>query len=90
MRPNPALAKLRAGGTTFGPALAYDSADVAEQIAHMGFDWMWLDWQHGQFTEHSLNDTLARFIAVDTAPVVRVKGNEPGTINRVLIWARWA
>jgi 4-hydroxy-2-oxoheptanedioate aldolase len=84
MRRNQALVKQRAGKTTLGPALAYDSADVAEQVARLGFDWVWLDWQHGQFTEASLNNALARFLDVDTAPVVRVKSHEPGTINRVL------
>ena len=84
MRRNQALVRQRAGQTTFGPALVYDSADLAEQIAHLGFDWVWLDWQHGQFTEPTLNQALARFLMVDSAPIVRVKGNEPGTINRVL------
>ncbi len=84
MRSNPALAKLRAGGTNFGPGIAYDSADLVEQLSYLGFDWLWLDWQHGQFTESSLNNALGRFLAVDTVPIVRVKGHEPGTINRVL------
>lgn len=84
MRQNQALARLRAGQIICGPALVYDSADLAEQVAHLGFDWVWLDWQHGQFTEATLNNALARFLAVDTAPIVRVKSHEPGTINRVL------
>lgn len=84
MRRNQALSRQRAGETTFGPSLVYDSADLAEQVAHLGFDWVWLDWQHGQFTESTLNQALARFLAVESAPLVRVKGNEPGTINRVL------
>jgi 2-keto-3-deoxy-L-rhamnonate aldolase RhmA len=84
MRRNQALVKQRAGKTTLGPALAYDSPDAAEQIAHLGFDWVWLDWQHGQFTEATLNNALARFLTLDSAPIVRVKSHEPGTINRVL------
>jgi len=84
MRRNQALGRQRAGQITFGPSLVYDSADLVEQVAHLGFDWVWLDWQHGQFTEHTLNQALARFLAVESAPIVRVKGNEPGTINRVL------
>ena len=34
--------------------------------------------------ELSLNNALARFLHTDTVPIVRVKGHEPGTINRVL------
>jgi 4-hydroxy-2-oxoheptanedioate aldolase len=84
MRKNQALAKQRAGKVTVGPAISYGSPDVAEQVAQLGFDWVWLDWQHGQFTEPTLNDALARFLAVESAPLVRVKSHEPGTINRVL------
>jgi 4-hydroxy-2-oxoheptanedioate aldolase len=84
MRTNRSLAKLKDGRPIVGPMLVYDSADLAEQVAHLGFDFVWLDWQHGQFTELSLNNALARFLAADSTPLVRVKGLEPGTINRVL------
>ncbi|MAG36743.1 MAG: hypothetical protein CL878_10960 [Dehalococcoidia bacterium] len=84
MRKNPGLAKLRAGGVTAGPGVSFGSPDLAEQAASIGFEWVWLDWQHGQWTESVLNNALARFLAFETAPIVRVKGHEPGTINRVL------
>ena len=84
MRKNKALAKLRDGGITVGPVLVTGSPDVAELVAHIGFDWAWIDWQHGQWTETTVNDAIARFLAVETLPIVRVKGQEPGTINRVL------
>jgi len=84
VRKNTALASLKAGKVIVGPAIYYGSPDLAETVAHMGFDFVWLDWQHGQFTEHTLNDALGRFLAVDSTPLVRVKSHEPGTINRVL------
>lgn len=84
MRRNHALAKLRAGGVSAGPVVSFDSPDIAEQLAHLGFDWIWLDWQHGVWSEHTLNNALARFMATECTPIVRVKGQEPGTINRVL------
>jgi len=84
MRINQALAKLRDGKVITGPMVVYDSPSLAEQIAHLGFDFTWLDWQHGQWSEHTLNDALARFLAAESTPLVRVKGQEPGTINRVL------
>jgi 4-hydroxy-2-oxoheptanedioate aldolase len=84
MRKNKALAKLRAGGITSGPGMVTGSPDVAEMIAHMGFEWAWMDWQHGQWTELTVNNAIARFLAVETSPIVRVKGHEQGTINRVL------
>ena len=51
MRRNQALVKQRAGKTTSAPPWPTTSPMLAEQIAHLGFDWVWLDWQHGQFTE---------------------------------------
>lgn len=84
MRVNHALAKQRAGNVTVGPTMVYDSPDLVEQVAHLGFDWIWLDWQHGQFTEQTLNNAVARFLSVRSIPLVRVKSHEPGTINRVL------
>ena len=84
MRRNAALAKLKAGQVISGPMVIYDSPSLAEQVAHLGFDFTWLDWQHGQWTEHTLNDALARLLYAPTTSLVRVKGQEPGTINRVL------
>ena len=84
MRKNPGLATLRAGGVSAGPGVSFASPDIAEQAASVGFEWVWLDWQHGQWTESALNNALARFLAFETAPIVRVKGHELGTINRVL------
>jgi 4-hydroxy-2-oxoheptanedioate aldolase len=84
MLKNPGLAKLRAGKPTVGPLLTFDSPDLAEYAAHLGFDWVWLDWQHGQYSEQTLNNSIARFLGTETVPIVRVKSQEPGTINRVL------
>ena len=84
MRRNPALTKLNAGGMTSGISVGLDSPDLAELAAHAGFEYVWLEWQHGQFSEHTLNNAIARFLPVETAPIVRVKSHEPGTINHVL------
>ncbi len=84
MRTNQALAKLRAGGILSGPLMVYDSPDLVGQVAHLGFDWVWLDWQHGQFTETTLNAALGQLLGAERVPLVRVRGHEPGVINRVL------
>jgi 2-keto-3-deoxy-L-rhamnonate aldolase RhmA len=84
VRRNTALAKLRAGKVVIGPMLVYASPDLAEWAGHLGFDYVWLDWQHGEYTELPLNNAIARTRAGAATPLVRVKGNERGTINRVL------
>jgi 4-hydroxy-2-oxoheptanedioate aldolase len=84
MRANRALEKIRRGEATVGPVMTIGSPDLAELTAHVGFDFLFLDWQHGEWTESTLNNALGRFLATESVPVVRVKGHEPGTINRVL------
>jgi len=84
VRKNLALAKLRAGKVAVGLHVGYASPDLAEQAAHVGFDWVWLDAQHGEWTEVPLNNALARFLAVESTPIVRVRSQDPGLINRTL------
>lgn len=84
VRRNEALAKLRAGRAVFGPALIYGSADLAEQVAHLGFDFVWLDWQHGENDEATLKSQIARFRGLPTIPLPRVRWNDPGLIGRTL------
>ena len=57
MRKNLALAKQRDGEVTIGLGIGYASLDLAE-AAHMGFDLIWLDGQHGEWTEPTLNNAL--------------------------------
>jgi 4-hydroxy-2-oxoheptanedioate aldolase len=84
VRTNRTLAKLRRDEVAVGPFMTVGSPDLAELTAHAGFDFVFLDWQHGEWTEATLNSALARFQAAESDPLVRVKGHEPGTINRVL------
>src|SRR4029453_17920382 len=84
MRANRTLEKLRRDQVAVGPVMGIGSPDLAELTAHAGFDFLFLDFQHGEWTEQTLNSALARFQAAESDPLVRVKGHEPGTINRVL------
>lgn len=84
VKPNKALAKLRAGKVISGPATIYGSALLAEQVAFLDFDFVWLDWQHGENDERTITEQIARFRGLDTIPLPRVRWNEPGLINRTL------
>ena len=84
MRANRTLEKLRRDAVAVGPFMTIGSPDLAELTAQVGFDFVFLDWQHGEWTESTLNSALARFLAAESDALVRVKGHEPGTINRVL------
>jgi 4-hydroxy-2-oxoheptanedioate aldolase len=58
--------------------------EIAEFAAHQGLDWIWLDWQHGLWSEDGLMNALPAFTAVDTVPIVRVRGHSAWEIGRVL------
>lgn len=84
MRKNLARKKLREGGLISGPSLYFPAPEIAEEAAQHGFDFVWLDWQHGAWTESSLNAALASFVHVDTVPLVRTLGPDPAWISRML------
>jgi 4-hydroxy-2-oxoheptanedioate aldolase len=84
MRTNHTLRKLRQGQIAVCPLLVYGLPDLVEQAAHIGFDGVFIDAQHGSWTEESLLNVLARFLATDCTPLVRVKAADPGAINFML------
>lgn len=84
MRTNLARKKIREGGLISGPSLYYPSPEIAEEAVQHGFDFVWLDWQHGAWTEPTLNAALASFVHVDTVPLVRTLGPDPVWIGRML------
>jgi 4-hydroxy-2-oxoheptanedioate aldolase len=84
MRTNTVLEAWRAGKQTIGAWLTVDSAFNAEAMAHVGFDWLCIDMQHGVV---DYGDTVAMMQAISTTavvPFVRVPWNDPPTIMKVL------
>ena len=53
MPTNRALEKIRRDEVTVGPFMTIGSPDLAELTAHAGFDYVFLDWQHGEWTERA-------------------------------------
>ena len=84
MRRNHVLAAWRAGQQTIGGWLTIDSAYVAENMAHAGFDWLCLDLQHGLLDYTDLRVMLPAISTTGTMPFVRVPWNEPYEIMKVL------
>ena len=89
MKINKALEKLRAGKVAVGCFQVTASADMAEHLSAQGLDFLILDWQHGEWTDQSISETLGRLIDQDIAPLVRVRSHDPGLINWVLDMERW-
>jgi 4-hydroxy-2-oxoheptanedioate aldolase len=84
MRQNQALAKWRAGQRTIGAWLSLANTHTAELLAHAGFDWLCIDLQHGLLDYADLLHMLPAISTTDVTPIVRVAGNEPSQIMKVL------
>lgn len=60
------------------------SSLTAELIAHSGFDWIWIDHEHGAGDETTLLHQLQAVSASDIVPVVRIAWNDPVRVKRTL------
>ena len=56
----------------------------AELMAHMGWDSVTVDTQHGLIGYQAMVDMLTAISTTDATPLVRVPWNEPGTIMKAL------
>ncbi len=75
--------QLLAGETLLGTMVTLPSPAVAEVLAEVGFDWLFLDAEHGPLNSHSILD-IVRAVGHRTACVVRVPGGDQVTIKKVL------
>lgn len=84
MKNNKALSKLRAGKAAVGMFIATSSTDMAERVCTQDLDFVILDWQHGEWTDDRISETLGRLINLETAPLVRIRSHDQGLVNWVL------
>ncbi len=84
MRANHVLQAWRANKQTVGAWLSIDSSFTAEAMAHVGFDWLCLDMQHGLLDYNDVKRMLPAISTTQTIPLVRVPWNEPYEIMKVL------
>ncbi|MFA7248907.1 MAG: aldolase/citrate lyase family protein [Dehalococcoidia bacterium] len=84
MRPNTALRAWREGKQTVGLWLSIPSGHTAEAIAHLGFDWLCIDMQHGLIDYAASVEMMRAISTTNTIPFVRVPWNDPATIMKAL------
>ena len=84
MRINSARKKLLEGGIISGPSLLYASPEIAEESAQYGFDFVVIDWQHGAWSESTINAALASFVNAGSVPLVRIPTADPIWVGRIL------
>ena len=72
MRFNRTLQKLTAGGTVFGSAMQfYPSAEIPRVFAAAGFDYFFIDLEHGIFDFQTVANLIASAAAAGITPLVR-------------------
>ncbi|HEY1342298.1 MAG TPA: aldolase/citrate lyase family protein [Bryobacteraceae bacterium] len=73
MRVNHTRERLNAGETVFGCGLqAYRSPEVARTFAAAGFDYVFIDMEHGTFDLETVQDMVTASLSAGITPIVRV------------------
>ncbi|HWB84058.1 MAG TPA: aldolase/citrate lyase family protein [Bryobacteraceae bacterium] len=73
MRVNHTRERLERGETVFGCALqCYRSAEIPRAFAAAGFDYVFIDMEHGTFDLETVHDMVAAAVQAEITPIVRV------------------
>ncbi len=84
MKGNPLKEKLSMGEPAFGAAISVPCMDVAEALASLGFDWLFIDMEHAPLGFRDVQNILQAVEHTGATPVVRVPWNDPVYVKRVL------
>ena len=84
MRTNNVRRMLREGKATVGCFLGLGSPNVAELLAHAGFDWLVVESEHNALDLAQIERMLMALNATNVVPLVRVPSADPLCIQRVL------
>lgn len=81
---NPLKKLLRDGKPVVGMTVTIPSADVVLQAARTGFDFVWIEMEHGPVTLESVRGMVLATQGTPLIPIVRVPVNELWTAKRAL------
>src|ERR1700732_740504 len=81
---SPVKKKLREGGSVVAATITVNSIDVAAHMAHLGFDFLWIEMEHSPITLETLRSMVLATRGAPTATFARVPVNELWTAKRVL------
>jgi 4-hydroxy-2-oxoheptanedioate aldolase len=76
--------KLREGQPVFGGLLRTPEPSLVEVLGYAGYDYVVLDAEHGAHSFEALDSLILSAYASNVTPIVRINGNAPGLIMRVL------
>jgi len=75
---------LKEGKTTIGAWVTIGNADVAEIMAHRGFDWLVFDTEHAPLSVETVQNLMQATSGSDIVPIVRVAWNDMVLIKLAL------
>jgi 2-keto-3-deoxy-L-rhamnonate aldolase RhmA len=81
MKKNRVKERLRSGKPSIGLLVTTGHPDLAEIYAKCGFDWLFLDTEHGNIGRETLHSMIQAMEATDCVPFVRVLCNDPAQIK---------
>src|SRR3954447_13118341 len=85
MRTNKTLEILRRGGTAYGCAIqSYRSAEIPRAFAAAGFDYVFIDMEHGGFDFETVQDMIIAAARTGITPIVRVGELLYSLVSRIL------
>lgn len=84
MRENRIRTRLTEGKPAIGASLNVYSPHMVELAGSLGFDWVFIDCEHGAMTESEVENMMRAAEIYSMAPVVRVPANEAHLILRFL------
>ncbi len=81
---NPVRKLLQEGKPVIGATVTLPSAEVAAQLANMGFDFLWIETEHSPITLETLRNMILATRGLKAVPFARVPVNELWAAKRVL------
>ena len=84
MRVNKAKAKIKAGKKAYGVAFPFKSLPLVEVIGNLGFDYIFLEAEHGFFSLPDIEEMVLMADAKGLTTLARVPNIHPSTILRFL------
>lgn len=81
---NKVLDALKKNQMVLGSAAQMISPEVVEIIGNQGYDFVWIDMEHGHFGVEGMVSMVRAADAFDVTPIVRVLYNEPSLIMQAL------
>ena len=84
MRTNWVRKKIRSGQPTIGCFMGLGSPNLAELLAHAGYDWLVIETEHNALDSAQIEHMLMAMNGTETIPIVRIPSANPVFIQRAL------